>query len=340
MPGLMEPGQVGKRQDLSNYITNIEREDTPLFSMLPKDEVNKVTFETQVDDYGETTDISGVGSAEDADSFQNQAENRAIIENSVMKMWEKPAVDDFSENVNENPALSAGEYVEGVRKATVRLKFRMEKRLLSQVEASKQGVGGAKAYGTCSIFGFLKSGAPSGTQVVPERFRTPAAQIYSNTVANITEDSFQDMMQEVFEATNGKGKFTGVVGSELKQKISSFSIYRPTVAGQTTIRQINKEDTKTLSTVVDIITGDFGTVELVPSTRINHFDAAGAATSAAIRRGSGLMLDLSMWGLAYKRKPGHKRLADQGGGPRGIVDVIFGLRCKNPKGNGALPVSG
>lgn len=339
MPGLIEPNQVGKRQDLSNYITNIERTSCPLFTMLPKDEVHKTTYETQVDDYGETTDINGVASTADATSFNNESENRGIIENSVQKMWENPQVDDFSENVNENPAVSS-EYNLAVQKAIVRLKFRMEKKWMSRTEAKKQGVSGASAYETCSIGGFVNSSAPTGTQVVPERFRTPSAHIYTSTVAALTEDTIQNIMQEIFEATHGLGMFTAVFGSELKQKVSSFSIYRPDLASNTIVRQVNNENNGTLSTVVDIIKGDFGTVSIVPSTRVNHFGADGSANSAAIRRGSGFILDLKMWGLAFKRRVGHKPLQNQGGGPRGIVDTIFGLRCKNPVGNGAIYVSG
>jgi hypothetical protein len=340
MPGMIETTQVGKRQDLSAYITNIERTNTPLFTMIPKDDVHKTTFETQVDDYGETNDITGVSSSSDANDFANMAENRGIIENSVQKMWENPMVDDFSENVNENPALPGGEYTEAVRKAIVRLKFRIEKKLLSRTEAKKQGVSGATAYETCAIGGFIKATAPTGTQVVPERFRTPTAHIYTGTVAATTEDTVQNMMQEIFEATNGQGSFHGILGSELKQKHSSFSIYRPDLASNTVVRQINNQNNRTLETMVDVIRGDFGTVALMASTRVNHFDGAGAATTDAVKRGSGYILDLKMWGLAFKRRVGHKPLQNEGGGPRGIVDTIFGLRCKNPVCNGAFYVSG
>ncbi len=338
MPGLVEPNQVGKAQDLSSYITNIEREDTPLFTMLPKDTVSKTTFETQVDDYGDTDNIEGVGSNEDADSFDNMAENRGIVENSVMKMWEKPAVDDMAENVNENPALQQGEYANAVKKATVRLKFRGEKLLLSQVEASKQDGTGTK-YRTCSIGGFIKATAPSGTQVVPTRFRPASAQIYASTLAAFAEKDAHDILQEIFEATNGKGKFKGFCGSELKQAFSLMSIFRPNVSSNTIIRQINQTDTNTLETSVDILTGDFGVVELIPTTRMRYFDGSAVATSSTLRRGSGLILDLDMWGLAFKRRPRHMPLADKGGGPRGIVDMIFGLRGKNPKGNGAINIT-
>ena len=79
MPGLAEPAQVGKRQDLSNYITNLERENFPFLSALPKDKDPVSTnVETQMDDYGSTDDMSGVGTGEDVSSFTNQAENRAI----------------------------------------------------------------------------------------------------------------------------------------------------------------------------------------------------------------------------------------------------------------------
>lgn len=343
MPGMQEADQVGKRQDLSNYIVNIQRTDTPLFTEIPKDTVRKSTFETQVDDYGETNDIGGVGASEDADNFQNMAENRGIIDNQVMKMWEKPMVDDFAENVNENEALPAGEYVEATRKAIVRLKFRVEKRLLSRVEGTRQESG--RKFGTCSIGGFLKSTAPIGNQVVPERFRTPSGQIYTGTLANFTEDSARAILKEIFESTNGKGKFKGYVGSSLKEAFSLMSVYRPDKSGSTVVQRINAQNNTTLSTTVDILTGDFGTIELMPTTRMRYFDQGAAigdpatATSEAQRRGSGMILDISMWGLAFKRKPGHKPLENKGGGPRGIVDTIFGLRCKNPKGNGAVFVS-
>jgi hypothetical protein len=338
MPGMMEPQQVGKKQDLSNYITNIQREDTPLFTIMPKDTVSKTTFETQVDDYGDTDDLAGVGSAEDADSFQNESENRGIIENSVMKMWEKPGVDDFAENVNENPGLQEGEYANSVRKATVRLKFRCEKRLMSEHQATKQDGTGTK-YGTCSIGGFLSTSAPSGTQVIPTRYRLPSAHAYASTLATLTEENIHDILQEIFEQTHGAGDFVFPCGSELKQKVSSFSFYRPDLASNSVVRNINSENNKTLQQVVDFLVGDFGRVKLMPVTRMRWQTVAGAATSATLRRGSGYILDLKMWGLAFKRKPGHKRLEDKGGGPRGIVDMIFGLRCKNPLGNGRVSVS-
>lgn len=342
MPGMMEADQVGKRQDLSNYIVNIERTDTPLFTMIAKDTVRRSTFETLVDDYGETDDIDGVGTSEDAKSFRNQAENRGIIDNQVMKMWENPAVDDFAENVNEVEALPQGEYVEGVRKAMVRLKFRAEKRMFSRVEGTRQESG--RKFGTCSIGGFLKPGAPIGTQVVPERFRMPAGQQYTGTLANFDENAARTILKEIFESTNGKGRFKGILGSDLKEAFSLMSIYRPDKASNTVVRQINNENNGTLDMTVDILTGDFGVVEMMPSTRMRYFDMGATIgtkteTTQAQRRGSGYILDLSMWGMAFKRKPGHKPLADEGGGPRGIVDMIFGLRCKNPKGNGAIYVS-
>jgi hypothetical protein len=337
MPGLIETSQVGAREDLSEYIVNIEKTDTPLFTMIPKDTVHKTHFETQVDDYGETDDIAGVGSSEDADDFDNMAENRGLIENYVMKMRETPAVDDFAENVNENPALQEGEYVNSVAKAIVRLKFRIEKLLLSQVQAVVQA-NGAK-YRTCSIGGFLSTSAPTGAQTIPSRFRTPSAHVYTSTLAAYDEDDSHGVLQEIFEATNGAGKFTAIVGSSLKLRYSSMAIYRPTVSNYTAIQHINSQDSKTLEAVVDVLVGDFGTIVLVPSTRVRYFDGDGAATTTAQRRGSGYILDLSMWGLAFKRKPTHRRLEDQDGGPRGIVGAIFGLRAKAPKNNGAVLVS-
>lgn len=338
MPGLLEPNQVGKRQDLSDYITNVERENFPFLSMVPKDKAPVNTeFETQVDDYGEVDDLGGVPAGQDATNFENQAANRGIIKNKVQKFWENPMVDDFSENVSENPALPGGEYIEAVRKSIVRLKTKIEQRLLSEREAEDNT--GGKGYGTCSVFGFLKATAPTGVQVIPTRFRTPSAQIIADTLANTTEEAIQNLMQELYETTNGKGDYTAFVGSELKQKISFMSVYRPSVASHEMVRQFVQKDAQ-LDVTVDIMSGDFGTVRLVPSTRLRRQTAAGAANTAATRRNSGVILDMTLWGMAWKRKPGHRKLEDAGGGPRGIVDAIIGLRCKNPKGNAVILNSG
>jgi hypothetical protein len=337
MPGLLEPNQVGKRQDLSDYITNIEADDYPIYSMLPKDkELTNTKFETQADDYGDTDDLTGVHAGKDADKFENQAANRGIIENYCMKMWENPMVDDFAENVSENPALSEGEYVEAVRKSSVRLKFRIEKRLLSELEATKNEAG--KAYGTCSFGGFLlkATSAYTGSQVVPARFRTPAAQVYDGAFASLDEEDVQDILQELFESTMGSGDYTAPCGSELKQKVSFWSLYRADVASNTIVRRFDAKTNKTLEVVIDILTGDFGTVKLVPTTRMRDQDVNGAATTTAKRRNSGYILSMKLWGLRHKRRPGHRRLEDKGGGPRGIVDTIFGLRCKSPKGNATI----
>jgi hypothetical protein len=335
---LMEPNQVGKRQDLSDYITNIEQENYPLISMLPKDkEPVNTEFETQADNYGDTDDLDGVPAGKDADKFENQAAARGIIKNRVQKIWENPMVDDFAENVSENPAVSS-EYLEAVRKSTVRLKFRIEKRLFSEREAEANST--TKGYGTCSIFGFTKAAAPTGVQVIPEQFRLSTAQRYTSTVASFTEEAAQDLLQELFENTHGAGDYDAFLGSELKQKISFMSIYRPDVSSNTIVRRFDAAKNTELAATVDIITGDFGTVKLHPTTRMRWQDVDGVANSAAKRRGSGVIMSMKLWGLAFKRRPGHRPLQDQGGGPRGIVDAIFGLRCKNPRANAPILVSG
>ena len=334
----MEPNQVGKRQDLSAYITNIERENYPVLAMLPTDkEPVNTTFETQVDDYGTTNNLDGVPVGQDATDFQNQAANRGIITNRVMKMWQNPMVDDFAENVSENPALSS-EYTEAVRKSIVRLKMLQEKRLLSEREAENNNP--SAGYGTCGFFGFLKDTAPTGVQLVPERFRLAAAQRYTSTLTLLTEEVLQDRLQELFENTHGSGSYDGIFGSELKQKISFMSVYRPDVANNTIVRRLDQAANGTLNATVDILSGDFGTVRAHASTRVRTQDVTGAAVSSVLSRGSGLILSMDAWALAHKRKPGHRKLEDAGGGPRGIVDVIFGLRCKAPKANIPIQISG
>lgn len=347
MPALIESDIDRKslRQDLSDYFTFLQHEETPELSILPKTTVNQTKFQDQVDDYGDTSNIEGVLSNDDATSFTNQLANMGYVENFAMKMRETAAVDDMAQNVDENPALASGYMAQAVRKAVVRLKHRMAKQILSLIEGRQQS--GANTYRSCAIGGFIKSGAPSGDQAVPSIARPAAAQIYTDTVANLQpggatpiEGVLKNIMQEIYEASFGQGNFKAIFGSSLKKLVSDISIYEANVSGATVVRRINSDNDAEISATVDRIKGDFGAIDIIPSVRVRRVDASNAAVSDTLARNSGYILDPQKWGLAFKRTPNFRSLEDKGGGPRGIVEAIYGLRALFPKGNGAiLPAS-
>jgi hypothetical protein len=365
MPGAVESGfdRKSMTQDLSDYITFTQVADTPEFSVIPKGSINQTLHQTQIDDYGNTDNITGVLSNADVTSFEDELPDLGYTQNYAMKMRETPTIDDMLQNVDENPALKQGFYAEAVRKAVVRLKHRMIKQFLSGAVGVAQS--GSTPYQSCGIGGFMQTTAGTliGAQTVPVGFRPDATQVQNVSLANLasgasatlnSEDLLLTILQELFEVTYGLGQFTAFAGSSIKKTISLASIYDFSVTGATAVRRINSDNDAVLKTTVDQIHGDFGTIDIIPTPRIMRFDnngvntSIGGSTSVSINgstgltatvnipRGSMFILDLSKWALAFKRAPGHRSLEDRGGGPRGIVDAIFSIRAKAPNANGAI----
>jgi hypothetical protein len=348
MPGLIESNLDGTAlvQDLSNFFTFLQAAETLELSMLPTTKINKRDFQDQVDDYGSTDDIEGVLSNAPVTSTTDQLANMGYTQNFAMKMRETWAVDDMADTVDENPAFGAGGFRPAqIKKALIRLKMRMAKQVFSLIEGRRQT--GALPYRSCSIGGFIKSGAPSGDQLVPAIARPSASMIYTGTWADLApggatplEDTLRGIMRVRYDAAFGMSNLVLVAGSQLKQRVSDCSIFRANVTGATVVRRVNDDEDSTLSAVVDHLQTDFGKLDIVPSTRVRRVDATNTAVSSTLAQQSGYILDKSKWGIGYRRNPINKDLPDNGGGTSGEVSAIYGLRAYFPGANGAiLPAS-
>ena len=117
--------------------------------------------------------------------------------------------------------------------------------------------------------GFMKwcSNAAQSVEAVPEKYRTPLAAVYDETVngaqtfAALSEDVFGDQLQSLFDENGEEEEINYIAGSSLRRKISSWIVHEPDVASTTTIRRVNGTDGE-LKKRVTRITTDFGTVRL------------------------------------------------------------------------------
>jgi hypothetical protein len=165
-------------------------------------------------------------------------------------------------------------------------------------------------------------------QAQPASVLLPAGQVYDHTLtgtqtlANFTEDALRSLLQTRWSGTGSTASLIGIVGSDIKNAVSDFTRYLPakTIAGSVAsqVRFYNADiKSKTVSTTVDIYSGDYGDVEM-------HLSAFVPNTYR------GYILDPKYLELRTAMAPNYRDLPDLGGGPRGIIDAILALVVNNP----------
>jgi hypothetical protein len=328
MAGLTEPNQVGKREDLSDLISNLDRRACPVMSLIKKGPALKNSlFDFQVDAFDDPT-LDGVVDGEDVTTFANKAENRVRLQGRVQKVRKPWKVSDFSENLSDVAGLRS-EKAESIAKCLVEAKRSMEAVICSDQES--QADDGTNPYKTRGLGKWINNSAQTDLPV-PSAFRTPTASIDSTAInhasAPLTETIVQNVLTSIWNQTGEVKRFVMPCGSVLKRRFTDFTRLSLNVSSNTDIRTYNQPDATQgkIYASVDMFVGDFGELELVPA----QFLAWGTGYETF----RGYILDTNRMQLRTLRMPSSMELDDEGGGPRGYVDAVFALQVDNPLGFG------
>lgn len=328
-----EAQQIGKRQSLANVIANIEADATPYTSMVDKRERPKqVLHSWQVKSYP-VTGHRGVVDGKDATDFQSNG--RKLIQCNGQKTWYKPGVSDFADEA-EVAGVGKGEMAEQIADAIVTVKRQTEKRCLS-AEDTKDDNGTTIGNETRGGFSWINNTAQA-LYPVPDGFRTPAAQIYSSSLATFDEEDFLTMARSSFKQRKGPFKMHAFLGIDLKAAFTNFSKYTDTVANKTSVRDFRQDAAdKKLIHCIDKLVLDTGEVDLMPSSYL--YTDADTGADSAYTHSSGLVVDMDKCGLAYTRLPRVVKLPYAGGGQKAIVDAIFLNMMDNVLGMMAMKIN-
>lgn len=282
-------------------------------------------YEWQVDAY-DAPNTAGVIDGKDVDTYDNKAENRQKLAGRVQKIRRSWKVSDMAEEVSD-PAGIKSEVANAIAKSLVELKRDMEAVIGSDNDS--QADNASVPYLTRGLGKWLQNGAQTD-QPVPEAFRTPAASIDTTAMGSLNESHLQAVLQSVYLQTGENKRYALICGVDFKRALTDMTKTQAGVSSTVAaIRTYNQPDAKEgmIYSAVDLFVGDFGELEIMPSVWLAHGTA-----NAPSRRA--YLLDTSRLTLRPLRNPGSRRLADNGGGPRGYVDAIFGLQCDNPLGHG------
>ena len=309
---------AGNREDISDILTILEPESTPLTSMANKATATGTFFEVQVDDLS-TASFDGVNEGEDVTSFDNKAANRARIGNYIQKFRRTYATSDIQEIVNT--AGVASEFANAEGKAVREIKRDMEAAFCSSQDRQADSGAGAP-YKTRGMFKFLGLGGQ------PSDIPAFARNVANDTTGTQTETTFNSVLQELYEA-NGMpgGQLTLIAGPTLKKEISDFS--RQAGGAGFAFQVTQPAESKKITLSVNFYEGDFGNVAIIPSTLLNR-----TSGSATIDGDAGLLIDPDYVAIHTLKAESNSELENQGGGRRGFADVIAGLAVHSPKAHG------
>lgn len=309
---------AGNKEQILDIITVLEPESTPFVSMMKKGNATSTFVEWQADKLS-TPSFDGVSEGEDVSSFKNQAEDRVRLGNYVQKFRDTFQVSDIQQLVDT--AGVASEFANAEGKAVRNVKRSIEAAFCSAQDRQAEA-GGGTPYKTRGLLKWLGSGGQPSD--VPAAYQSVA----NDVTGTQTEATFNSVLQELYQA-NGMpgGQLTLIAGPSLKQEISNFS--RQLAASNGTYVVNQDAESRKITLTVNLYSGDFGDVAVVPSLFVNR-----TSGSDTIDPDAGLLVDPEYVGMHSLKAESATELEDQGGGRRGFVDVIASLACYSPKAHG------
>ncbi len=343
MAQLTSRNQPGKREDLRDIIAVVDARQCVVTSLIPKgSEPTNPLGTWQADDYPDVN-IRGSVDEQDVTEFENLV-GRVPISGRIQITERKPKVSRVAQNVSDVAGVGRRkEMAKSVAKGITMAKRDMEARTLCNLDSREDdGVVGGETRG---LFKWVDNNA-QGDLPVPEKARTPSSSIITTPWADLRETHIRDnMLGSIWDETGMNGNFVMVVGRQLKALITNWSVYQPNLAGSSTVRTFQAQQTdKVLMAAIDRMEGDFGSLELITSPWLRReldpsaasSNPSEAATNKDVQQRSGLCLDTDMLELRFNEMPNYRAFEDQGGGPRGLIEAIWMLCHLNPRGSGKV----
>jgi hypothetical protein len=330
MAQLYERSQVGKREDLADYISLVDAKDTPFVAMAPKGSKPGNTYlQWQADNFPATATTGTVdGTDVTSGDYQNLNSGRALLANYVQVFRRPVRVSPLSVDVSIVAGLK-DELAGMVAKGITLMKRDMEATFLSANDG--QADNGTNPYLTKAMGTWISTSGGS-TPAVPSAFRTPSASIVGGSAASTTldESMVQGLLTSIWGQTGTFRDYDGIVGSSVKRAFTNLLFTTSQNANTNTassIRTFNREaDAETFLSSVDVFEGDFGRIRLHPD----------AFMPAAYK---GYVIPMDLCEIRYSSLPEVKDLPDYGGGPARLIEAVAGLVVKNPLAFGKFDFS-
>jgi hypothetical protein len=308
---------VSNREDLSNELSILAPEETPILSLCGKGKASATYTEWTVDSLGDPT-TTGISEGSDITSFSDKFADRARLGNYIQLMRRDYLVSNLQQAVT---SIGPANVAQAEAKSMREIKRDIEATIASNNEMTVEN-GAGTPYGMRGLGKWIQSTAQA-TNPVPTAYRTPSGSIIAST---LSESSFNTMIGSIFAKNGEMNSLTLVANVALRQLISNFTRATPASAGVT--YHVNQDATsKQITLSVNLYDSDFGLVKIVNG---NPSCMPTASTNV------GYVLNPKYLGFNTLIPMGATRLENQGGGERGFVDVAGTLCVKHPQAHGKI----
>ena len=324
---------VSNREDLTDVLTILAPEETPILSSANKERASSTFVEWTVDSLSAPI-TSGIAEGADVSAFTDKFAGRARLGNRVQKFRRDYMVSDLQEAVD---SVGPAKIAQAEAKAIRELKRDVEATIASNnTQATENGAGTSNALQ--GLGDWLQDAATSAS--VPEAFRTPAESIVDAGTA-FTETALNGLISSIFKVTGNTNNLMLVADVALRQDISDFARFGTTVpvldassnsqaAYSPSIRNVNYDGgSGTIKLSVDLYESDHGVVSIVNANP----DCMPTTTPANY---TGYVVNPEYYGIHELIPMGSTRLPNLGGGERGFVDCALTLGVYHPGAHGKI----
>lgn len=317
------PGSgVSNREDLTDVLTILAPEETPILSSANKKGASATKVEWTVDSLSAPS-TAGIAEGADVTAFTDQFAGRARLGNRVQKFRRDYMVSDLQEAVD---SVGPAKIAQAEAKALRELKRDIEASLASaNTQTTEDGAGVVNRLG--GLGDWIQNAAGSGN--VPAPFQTPAASIADVTDGNFAESELNSLISSIFKVTGTSNNLMLVADTALRQDISDFARIGG-VSGDS-VRAVNYNgESGTIKLSVDLYQSDHGIVSVVNANPDCMPVQAGTAGMA------GYLVNPEYYGVHELIPMGSTRLPNLGGGDRGFVDCALTLGVYHPGAHGKI----
>ena len=313
---------VSNREDLTDVLTILAPEETPILSSANKKGASATKVEWTVDSLSAPS-TAGIQEGLDVTTFTDQFAGRARLGNRIQKFRRDYMVSDLQEAVD---SVGPAKIAQAEAKAIRELKRDIEASLASNnPQTTENGAGIANALG--GLGDWIQNAAGSGD--VPVAFQTPATSIADVTDGNFAESELNSLISSIFKVTGTSNNLMLVADTALRQDISDFARIGG-VSGDS-VRAVNYNgESGTIKLSVDLYQSDHGIVSVVNANPDCMPVQAGTAGMA------GYLVNPEYYGVHELIPMGSTRLPNLGGGDRGFVDCALTLGVYHPGAHGKI----
>jgi hypothetical protein len=328
---------VSNREDLTDVLTILAPEETPVLSSASKQKASATFAEWTVDELA-SPKTTGISEGADVTTFTDKFSGRARLGNYVQKFRRDYMVSDLQDAVD---SVGPAKIAQAEAKAIRELKRDVEATLIGTGDAQIEN-GAGIPYKMRGLGKWIQTGAQSDSAPeTPVAYRPDAGQVFdisASTAGAFQESDLNNIISTIYRHTGSTQNLTLVADTGLRKTISNFARFVGTGANfdgnaNASLRNVNYNgDTTTIKLSVEIYESDFGRVSIV---NMNP-DTAPATLAGGSDFNDGYIVNPEYYGVHELIPMGSTRLPNLGGGERGYVDCSLTLGVYHPQAHGKI----